>query len=294
LIISTAPNSLYFFVIAYIALQTWLFPVTYQIDLYSLFFGIMITATLLFSFINMQKVKYNPGVYKYLMSGFFFLFVAMLTDTLDEIFIQPWLLGALLEDTGQLIGYILVTYGLSKWIAQNNANSSKLKKLSEIDDLTQLYTRRYFNYQLTNLLVSPRIETFSILLINIDNFKFTNERYSQAAGDIVLKRLANKLIDCVRKTDTVARWGGEEFIILLNNSNDDIAKQVAETIRTNAELLCVEFDQDIINITVSIGAVTYKDELKSSELINSAEQCLSKAKQQGKNQVHVRVDAAIV
>ncbi len=291
---STAASSLYFFVIAYVALQTWLFPITYQIDLYSLFFGVMITATLLFSFVNMQKVKYNPDVYKYLMSGFFFLFVAMLTDTLDEIFVQPWLLGALFEDTGQLIGFVLVTYGIGKWIAQNNANSSKLKKLSETDDLTQLYTRSHFNYQLTNLLVSQRIETFSILLINIDNFKLTNERYSQAAGDIVLKRLANKLRDCVRKTDTIARWGGEEFIILLNNSNDEVAKQVAEMIRTNTELLCVEYDQDIINITVSIGAVTYKDELKSSELINSAEQCLSKAKQQGKNQVYVRVDAGIV
>lgn len=291
---STATSSLYFFVIAYTALQMWLFPITYQIDLYSLFFGVLITATLLFSLINMQKVKYNPHVYKYLMNGFFFLFLAMLTDTLDEVFIQPWLLGVLFEDIGQLIGFILVIYGISKWIAQNNANTTKLKKISETDELTQLSTRTHFNYQLTNLLVSPHIETFSILLINIDNFKLTNERYSQAAGDIVLKRLANKLIDCVRKTDTVARWGGEEFIILLNNSNDDIAKQVAETIRTNAELLCVEFDQDIINVTVSIGAVTYKDELKSSELINSAEQCLSKAKQQGKNQVYVRVEAEIV
>lgn len=287
---STAISSLYFFIIAYTALQTWLFPITYQIDLYSLFFGVLITATLLFSLINMQKVKYNPDVYKYLMSGFFFLFLAMLTDTLDEIFVQPWLLGVLFEDIGQLIGFILLTYGVSKWIAQNNANTTKLKKLSETDELTQLSTRTHFNYQLTNLLVSPRIETFSILLINIDNFKLTNERYSQAAGDIVLKRLANKLIDCVRKTDTVARWGGEEFIILLNNSNDDIAKQVAEMIRENTELLCVEYNHDIINITVSIGAVTYRNELKSSDLINDAEQCLSQAKQQGKNRVSVRMN----
>jgi len=248
----------------------------------------MITLTLLFSLVSMQKVKYNPDVYKYLMSGFFFLFLAMLTRTLDEIFVQPWLLGALFEDTGQLVGFILITYGISKWIAQNNANSTELKKISETDELTQLSTRRYFNYELNDLLVSPNIETFSILLINIDNFKLTNERYSQAAGDIVLKRLASKLMDCVRKTDTIARWGGEEFIILLNNSNDDIAKQVAEIIRSNTELLCVEYNQDIINITVSIGVVTYQNELKSSDLINGAEQCLYQAKKQGKNKVYIR------
>lgn len=285
---STAVRVLYFFIIVYIAIQIWLFPITYQIDLYSLFFGSMITLTLLFSLVSMQKVKYNPDVYKYLMSGFFFLFLAMLTRTLDEIFVQPWLLGALFEDTGQLVGFILITYGISKWIAQNNANSTELKKISETDELTQLSTRRYFNYELNDLLVSPNIETFSILLINIDNFKLTNERYSQAAGDIVLKRLASKLMDCVRKTDTIARWGGEEFIILLNNSNDDIAKQVAEIIRSNTELLCVEYNQDIINITVSIGVVTYQNELKSSDLINGAEQCLYQAKKQGKNKVYIR------
>lgn len=285
---STAVRALYFFIIAYIAIQTWLFPITYQIDLYSLFFGSMITLTLLFSLISMQKVKYNPDVYKYLMSGFFFLFVATLTNTLNEIFVQPWLLRALFEDIGQLIGFILITYGISKWIAQNNANSSELKKISETDELTQLSTRRYFNYKLNDLLVSSQIETFSILLINIDNFKLTNERYSQAAGDIVLKRLASKLMDCVRKTDTIARWGGEEFIILLNNSNDDIAKQVAEIIRSNTELLCVEYNQDIINVTVSIGVVTYQNELKSSDLINGAEQCLYQAKKQGKNKVYIR------
>lgn len=285
---STAVRALYFFIIAYIAIQTWLFPITYQIDLYSLFFGSMITLTLLFSLISMQKVKYNPDVYKYLMSGFFFLFVATLTNTLNEIFVQPWLLRALFEDIGQLIGFILITYGISKWIAQNNANSSELKKISETDELTQLSTRRYFNYKLNDLLVSSQIETFSILLINIDNFKLTNERYSQAAGDIVLKRLASKLMDCVRKTDTIARWGGEEFIILLNNSNDDIAKQVAEIIRSNTELLCVEYNQDIINVTVSIGVVTYQNELRSSDLINGAEQCLYQAKKQGKNKVYIR------
>lgn len=285
---STAVRALYFFIIAYIAIQTWLFPIIYQIDIYSLFFGSMITLTLLFSLISMQKVKYNPDVYKYLMSGFFFLFVATLTSTLNEIFDQPWLLRALFEDIGQLIGFVLVTYGISKWIAQNNANSSELKKISETDELTQLSTRRYFNYKLNDLLVSSQIETFSILLINIDNFKLTNERYSQAAGDIVLKRLASKLMDCVRKTDTIARWGGEEFIILLNNSNDDIAKQVAEIIRSNTELLCVEYNKDIINITVSIGVVTYQNELKSSDLINGAEQCLYQAKKQGKNKVYIR------
>lgn len=286
---------LYFFVIAYVALQAWIFPVVYKVDFYNAFFKSVITIILFCLLIKLQKVKHNPDVHKYLISGFFFLFITILTSTLDEIFIQPWLLNALFKDIGQVIGFILVFSGINKWIIQNSVQSFKLKKLSETDELTNVYTRRHFNDLLCNVLATQHIDknTFSVLLINIDNFKLINEQYSQAGGDVVLKRLANKLSDCIRKTDTVARWGGEEFIILLNNSNDLIAKQVAEIVRTNSELLCVEYNHDIINITVSIGATTYQNEIKSSELINRAEQCLSEAKKSGKNKVLISSDIKI-
>ena len=286
---------LYFFVIAYVALQACIFPVVYKVDFYNVFFKSVITIILFCLLIKLQKVKHNPDVHKYLISGFFFLFITILTSTLDEIFIQPWLLNALFKDIGQVIGFILVFSGINKWIIQNSVQSFKLKKLSETDELTNVYTRRHFNDLLCNVLATQHIDknTFSVLLINIDNFKLINEQYSQAGGDVVLKRLANKLSDCIRKTDTVARWGGEEFIILLNNSNDLIAKQVAEIVRTNSELLCVEYNHDIINITVSIGATTYQNEIKSSELINRAEQCLSEAKKSGKNKVLISSDIKI-
>jgi diguanylate cyclase (GGDEF)-like protein len=273
--------------IVYIALQVLLFPFVYKIDLYNLFFELSITIAIFISLINLQKLKYNTEIHKYLISGFFFLFVTSLTNTLDEIFVQPWLLTILFEDTGQLLGYLLVASGINLWIKQNSSHSFKLKKLSETDELTGLFSRRHFNGLLDQVLTTQHIQAnaFSILLINIDNFKLVNERYNQAAGDLVIKRLANKLKDCVRKTDTVARWGGEEFSILLNSSNNVIATQVAETIRTNVELLCVEYSQDILNVTVSIGVATYDKETKASELINHAEQALAKAKQNGKNQI---------
>lgn len=286
-------NGLYIFIVAYIAIQVLLFPIVYKVDLYNVFFELCITIAIFLSLISLQKLKHNSEVHKYLISGFFFLFVTMLTNMLDEIFIQPWLLAVLFEDIGELIGYILVAYGINLWIKQNSNHSFKLKKLSETDELTGLFTRRHFNEVLDEVLITPYIakNTFSILLINIDNFKIVNEQYNQAAGDLVIKRLAHKLKDCVRKTDAVGRWGGEEFSVLLSNSNDVIAKQVAEVIRKNIELLCVEYAQDIINVTVSIGVATYDKEAKMSQLINRAEQCLAKAKQNGKNQVILEAKA---
>jgi len=285
----STPNLLYSFVLAYISLQAWVFPITTQINLYNLFFHTIISTTLFFLLINLNKVKYNLDVHKFLVSGFFFIFIATFTNTLSEIFIQPWLLAVFIKDILQLSGFILVSYGIHRWITQNSNHSIKLKQLSEKDELTDVYTRRYFNDLLSDRLLTQntRKGSFSILLINIDNFKNINELYNQVAGDAVLKRLANKLKDCIRKTDIVARWEGEEFIILLNNSTDEIAQQVAEVIRQNTELLCVQYEDEIINITVSIGAVTYRNELKSSKLVDYAEQGLFQAKNAGKNRVHL-------
>ena len=282
-------NSLYSFVLAYISLQAWIFPITTQIDLYNLFFHTVVSITLFFLLVNLNNVKYNLDVHKFLVSGFFFIFIATFTNTLNEIFIQPWLLAVFFKDIVQLFGFMLISYGMHRWITQNSNHSIKLKQLSEKDELTDVYTRRYFNDLLSDRLLMQHTKkgSFSILLINIDNFKNINELYNQVAGDVVLKRLANKLKDCIRKTDIVARWEGEEFIILLNNSNDEIAQQVAEMIRKSTELLCVQYEDEIINITVSIGAVTYRNELKSSKLVDYAEQGLFQAKNAGKNRVHL-------
>ncbi|WP_181817755.1 GGDEF domain-containing protein [Psychromonas sp. B3M02] len=282
-------HSFYYFVLAYVVLQAWLFPIVYHIKLYNFFFHSIISITLFFLLINLNRVKNNPVVHKLLVSGFFFLFTAAFTSTLNEIFVQPWLLAVLFKDIGQLFGFILVSYAIHRWVTQNSDHSVKLKQLSEKDELTEVYTRRHFNNLLSDKLLNQPMQkgSFSILLINIDNFKQINESYTQAAGDVVLKRLAYKLKDCIRKTDLIARWEGEEFIILLNNSNDKVAQQVAEVIRKSTELLCVQYEDELINITVSIGAVTYRNELKSSKLVNYAEQGLFQAKSAGKNRVQL-------
>jgi len=266
-----------------------LFPfIDDKLNIYNLFFKLLATITLLFILVNLRKIQYKPDVCKYLSAGFFTLLLTVINSTLNELFIQPWLLATLLMDIGHLIGLVLILYGLNIWAEQNTTHSFKLKKLSETDQLTGLYTRRHFDQQLTTILSTPSDELkFSILLINIDNFKSVNKQYTQAAGDFVLQRFANKLKDFVRQTDVIARWGGEEFIILLRNSNNTIAKQVAEAIRTKTELLCIEYNQGIINFTVSIGAASYESELKDDQVIDRAEKCLLAAKIAGKNQVNV-------
>lgn len=204
----------------------------------------------------------------------------MLTNALNELFIQPWLITSLFEDIGQAIGYVLIFYAVNLWITQEKEQTEEQWKHSETDQLTSLYSRQYFNVVWADKFTEQQSnsDAFSLLLINIDDFKSINEQHAQVASDLVLKRIGNKLRDCIRKNDVAARWHGDEFIVLLTDSNETITNQIAEVIRANIQLLCTEFHQDIINVTVSIGGSTSQANMSSAELIN-------KAKQSGKNKV---------
>lgn len=280
-------GSFYLFIFAYIALQVSLFQINDEIDFYSLYFKFIITITLFFLLINLHKVNHNRYEHRYLLSGFFFLFLTMLTNALNELFIQPWLITSLFEDIGQAIGYVLIFHAVNRWTAQTKEQTGEQWKRLETDELTSLYSRRHFNVVLAEKCTDQKnnSDSFSLLLINIDNFKAINEQYAQLAGDLVLKRLGNKLRDCIQKSDVVARWEGDEFIVLLTGSNEAIANQIADAIRAKIQLLCIEFHQDILNVTVSIGGSTYQMGMSSADLINKAEQGLSTAKQSGKNKV---------
>ncbi|MDA7747284.1 hypothetical protein N8878_08145, partial [Psychromonas sp.] len=160
--------SLYFFIVAYIAFQVLQFPVFENINFYNLYAKLIATTTLLFLLINMHKIKHNTLIQKYLFSAFFFLFVSMMTNTLNEIFSQPWGFTLLLVDIGQVAGYILLFHGITTWIAQNSDQTGELKIRSETDELTRLYTRRHFNDALHNAMFVDQIKrtSSSLLIIN--------------------------------------------------------------------------------------------------------------------------------
>ena len=135
----------YLFIFAYIALQISLFQINDEIDFYSLYFKFIIAITLFFLLINLHKVNHNRYEHRYLLSGFFFLFLTMLTNALNELFIQPWLITSLFEDIGQAIGYVLIFYAVNLWITQEKEQTEEQWKHSETDQLTSLYSRQYFN-----------------------------------------------------------------------------------------------------------------------------------------------------
>lgn len=128
---------------------------------------------------------------------------------------------------------------------------------------------------------------FSIMIIDIDYFKRVNDEYGHQTGDIVLKELSEKLLECVRKSDRVFRYGGEEFVIILPHTRLDKAHKLAERIRVAIDKM--NFIAGL-QITVSIGIGQYSDGLTPGDLVKKADKGLYLAKTSGRNMVGVVKD----
>lgn len=167
----------------------------------------------------------------------------------------------------------------------HSKNQKKLEELSSTDYLTKLYNRmKFMEFAEYELIKNIRYRTpFTILILDIDYFKKINDEHGHNAGDVVLINLANILRELMRKTDIVARWGGEEFICVLTNTERTNAMIVAEKIRKKVE----ESDfGNIGKVTVSIGLYEKKDEdVRIEEIIDNADSALYMAKGTGRNKV---------
>lgn len=165
--------------------------------------------------------------------------------------------------------------------------NKKLERFASYDNLTNLHNRRTFNQYFSKALKLYKRDNIkrSIIFFDIDNFKEINDSYGHLVGDIVLKRIADILKKEVRNSDSVSRWGGEEFLILLDDSDIEASFRVAEKIRvafeTDADL------QDFVKggVTASFGVTTFSDEDTMEDIISRVDVALYEAKNSGKNRV---------
>jgi diguanylate cyclase (GGDEF)-like protein len=165
----------------------------------------------------------------------------------------------------------------------------QLREQSNRDFLTNLYNRRYFSEVSKNIVDVSRREnkSSSIISIDIDYFKKINDTYGHHVGDEVLKKLAEILQSNTRKSDIVARFGGEEFIILLPFTNIQGAQKIAKKLKETVEKTPVEIDNIItVPFTISIGIATIEEyDLIIDEVLNRADKALYQAKENGRNQI---------
>lgn len=161
--------------------------------------------------------------------------------------------------------------------------TKELEELAKRDGMTGLYNHEHINQFLIELLSRcDKSKLLVVAILDIDDFKKVNDRFGHQTGDVVIKTVATILQSTIRQTDMVGRYGGEEFLVILNDTDYDQCIQIVERIRT--EILATKFTNIGYSVTVSIGVTPYRCE-SPEDLIKRADSLMYKAKSNGKNQV---------
>lgn len=165
----------------------------------------------------------------------------------------------------------------------------KMAEMSTKDELTGLYNRRYFKESVKQEVSRARRYGTDLVLcmLDLDHFKQVNDTYGHPAGDMVLAEMGRKLRTWTRETDIVCRFGGEEFVVILPNTDIENAVIMGERLRQMVASHKFEFDTSRFQVTISMGVAVFSDSQvgSSDELIQMADQALYQAKEGGRNRV---------
>ncbi|HMA76448.1 MAG TPA: GGDEF domain-containing protein [Candidatus Krumholzibacteriaceae bacterium] len=192
--------------------------------------------------------------------------------------------STLTDKDGHIIGGIELFTDISNQ-AVNEQLVKELKKLSFLDNLTQLANRRYIEKEIKiKLEEKKRYNTdFAILFMDIDHFKKINDTYGHDAGDEVLISSANTFTANSRSFDLYGRWGGEEFIGIIRNVDENQLTNIGNRVRTLIANSYISYNDRILQITISVGATLAKEDDTMESLIKRADKLMYKGKTAGRN-----------
>ena len=193
--------------------------------------------------------------------------------------------GVVLKNTqGEIVGFT----GTGRDISERKKVAEHLQHMAHYDVLTDLPNRSLLSDRLQQAIISNRRENghLALMFLDLDMFKYVNDNLGHDIGDLLLKEVAKRILDCLRESDTAARIGGDEFVVLLPSvESTQTAMRVAEKIRN---MLCLPFDiaGHRLNISSSIGVAVYPEHgTDEKQLLKNADTAMYLAKRNGRNTV---------
>ena len=180
-------------------------------------------------------------------------------------------------------GKIIILIDNTEQIALNK----KLRHFATVDSLTQVYNKNYF-YEISESKLKESNNTntpVSLIIFDLDKFKYVNDNYGHLAGDIVLQKTSEVCKAVLNPEHYLGRYGGEEFVILLNDIDATKAFEIAEIIRSEIEKIDILYDGTTIKVTSSFGVFCSYKEKNLTRLLQKADKALYKAKRLGRNRV---------
>jgi diguanylate cyclase (GGDEF)-like protein len=195
----------------------------------------------------------------------------------------------LLSSQQKILGYMLSLIDVTELVE----TMAELTELASVDTLTRTHTRRYFieRTELEFARAKRHSHPLSFIILDLDYFKKINDKHGHMAGDAMLKEIADICKTKVRSTDLLGRFGGEEFMILLPETNLESALYVAERIRKKIQETEFEYDGNKMKITASLG-VTGTDKITCESFdtfLHCADKALYRAKDNGRNKIEYEV-----
>jgi len=195
------------------------------------------------------------------------------------------ILGTLMLNVGVALA-ITVLVSIIGWFTVRGYQS-RLEEMASTDKLTGGASRQVFDMIFDHVTRSARRHrtSVSLLAIDIDGFKPVNDEHGHAAGDAVLRALAGIFRERLRETDTLCRWGGDEFLVLLADCSLENAREIAEEIRAAVAARPIRHDDQEVDVTVSIGVTEYRPGEDLGSLAARGDTALYEAKRRGRNTI---------
>ena len=170
--------------------------------------------------------------------------------------------------------------------------NAKLRALSLIDELSGLYNQRHF-YECLDMLIKlftrRRIGGYSadfcLVFLDVDYFKSVNDTYGHVTGDAAIRYIGGQILAHTRSSDTSFRYGGDEYALILQDTDLSTGREMAERIRRVIEQNPLQIEDLTIQLTVSLGIVEFCNETSSSEMVKKVDAKLYQSKNEGRNKV---------
>jgi diguanylate cyclase (GGDEF)-like protein len=186
--------------------------------------------------------------------------------------------------------FLLVAYVTSLLAEDIHLARRKITVLSQTDELTGLLNMRAFSILLDKEITTAARypQPFTLMMIDVDGLKQVNDHFGHAAGTRLLKTVAGSISDCVRTSDVLARYGGDEFIILMPHTRSEAARIAAERIRAAIHKSSFDMNGQRIAASVSIGIASYPEGIDTAaDVLEKADVALYRSKQSGRDRVSV-------
>jgi len=204
-------------------------------------------------------------------------------EKLYIILILAWMAVLSIEAISRLVNLNYRAKRDERRLQELKQESDKYKELSNTDELTGVSNRVGLKQKLADINESSEdLSSYVLTIIDIDHFKSVNDKHGHVVGDIVLKGIASAVENCIRSEDFLARWGGEEFVILSHHEKSGTRRILSEKIRALVENL--QYDvKTPLKVTISLGVARGKQNESFENLFKRADRCLFKAKESGRN-----------